>query len=420
MEISFKDANEFIRMANFNEKNTHGCWLFASCNLDKVSPEQAIQNLKNKFIYLLSNYKILRIILKNENSKLNWYYANNKDLDFNKLISIVDPPNDSPPKVLPTEPLPLWRITLCLLNNNSTNIRVDINHAITDGRVIFDYLELFSCISNGEEIPEKYTSREGQDPLLPLDIHEFFEKNAFETYKIPESWNKQKPIKLNPEVELPSYAICDNWEFDYEPFKKFCEKNKVTMQGIISASQARAIWNYHKGKYDDMELAVYTPVDIRQLKYTKEKIKKGLFQYNTSNIIPYVKKKPTIMEQILHCQEEMKKSYNSLEPVHSYITCNNLMDLNTQNINYIKEFPDYNSKCMFFASNIGRVLEKENVRFGLFMPVIEWGYWPAIYTFHNSKKICFTFERPYNVDKNYVDAVHNSILEIYEFIKTNI
>ena len=249
MEISFKDANEFIRMANFNEKNTHGCWLFASCNLDKVSPEQAIQNLKNKFIYLLSNYKILRIILKNENSKLNWYYANNKDLDFNKLISIVDPPNDSPPKVLPTEPLPLWRITLCLLNNNTTNIRVDINHAITDGRVIFDYLELFSCISNGEEIPEKYTSREGQDPLLPLDIHEFFEKNAFETYKIPESWNKQKPIKLNPEVELPSYAICDNWEFDYEPFKKFCEKNKVTMQGIISASQARAIWNYHKGIY---------------------------------------------------------------------------------------------------------------------------------------------------------------------------
>ena len=34
--------------------------------------------------------------------------------------------------------------------------------------------------------------------------------------------------------------------------------------------------------------------------------------------------------------------------------------------------------------------------------------------------ICFTFERPYNVDKNYVDAVHNSIEEIYEFIKKNI
>ena len=197
-------------------------------------------------------------------------------------------------------------------------------------------------------------------------------------------------------------------------------KNKVTIQGIISASQARAIWKYHKGKYDDMELGIYTPVDIRQLKYTKEKIKKGLFQYNASNIIPYVKKKQTIMEQILHCQEEMKKSYNSLEAGHSYITSNNLLDLNTQNINYIKEFPDNNSKNIVFASNIGRVLEKDNVRFGLFMPVIEWGYWPNIYTFHNSKKICFTFERPYNVDKNYIDTVHNSIIEIYGFIKNNI
>ena len=115
-----------------------------------------------------------------------------------------------------------------------------------------------------------------------------------------------------------------------------------------------------------------------------------------------------------------EKSYNSLEAGYSYITSNNLLDLNTQNINYIKEFPDNNSKNIVFASNIGRVLEKDNVRFGLFMPVIEWGYWPNIYTFHNSKKICFTFERPYNVDKNYVDTVHNSIIEIYGFIKNNI
>lgn len=178
MEISFKDANNFIKMANFNEKNTHGSWLYASCNLDKVSPEQAKENLKNKFVYLLTNFKILRIILKNENGKLNWFYADNKNLDFTKLISIVEPPNNDPPKILPTEPLPLWRISLCLLNDK-TNIRVDINHAITDGRVLFDYLELFSCVANDEKISEKFTSRVGQDPLPPLEIENFFEKKCF-------------------------------------------------------------------------------------------------------------------------------------------------------------------------------------------------------------------------------------------------
>ena len=126
------------------------------------------------------------------------------------------------------------------------------------------------------------------------------------------------------------------------------------------------------------------------------------------------------MEQIQHYQEEMRKSYNSYEGPHAYITLNSLMDMKTQNINYIKEFPDNSSKNIIFASYIGRVPERKNIRFGLLMPVLEWGYWPNLYAFHNSKMICFTFERPYNVDKKYLDAVHNSIIEIYEFIKASI
>ena len=419
MEINFENENEFIRMANYNEKNTIGCWIFSSCNLDKVTPEKALENLKEKYIYLLTNIKILRIILKKEQEKLNWYYALNKNLIFENLISIVSPPNNSPPKVLPTEPYPLWRITICSINSE-TNLRIDINHAICDGRSIFDYLELFACVSNGETIPDKYINIKGYDPIPPLDINSFFEKEVFDNYKMPESWLKAINIKLNPEVALPSYAICDNWEFDYEPYKIFCEKYKVTIQGILSASQTRAIWNYHEGKYDNMEFGVYTPIDIRRLKFTKEKIKNGVFQCNISSIIPYVNKKPSIMEQILHCQEQLKKSYNSFEGYHSFITLYNLMDLKTQNINYIKEFPDNSSKNIIFASHIGKVPDRKNVRFGLFMPVLEWGYWPDLYAFHNSTKICFTFERPNNVDEKYVNAVHDSIVEIHEFIKKNI
>jgi hypothetical protein len=175
MEIDFKDSNEFIRMANYNEKNTHGSWIYASCNLDKVTPEEAKKNLKDKFIYLLTNFKILRIILKNENGLLNWYYVANKDLNFDNLVTIVEPPNNEPPKALPTEPLPLWRITLCLLNNQ-TNIRIDINHAITDGRVLFDYLELFSCISNGENIPENLVLEYAKIPSLPSIFIIFLKK----------------------------------------------------------------------------------------------------------------------------------------------------------------------------------------------------------------------------------------------------
>lgn len=53
-----------------------------------------------------------------------------------------------------------------------------------------------------------------------------------------------------------------------------------------------------------------------------------------------MKKKQNILEQILHCQEEFKKSYDSLEGYHAFITLFNLMNLETQKIDYIKEFPD--------------------------------------------------------------------------------
>ena len=75
MEINFPDENEYIRDINFMEKNTINCWLVAGCNLDKVNPEQALNNLRYKFLYLLTNYKILRIIIKNQEEKLKWYYG---------------------------------------------------------------------------------------------------------------------------------------------------------------------------------------------------------------------------------------------------------------------------------------------------------------------------------------------------------
>ena len=165
MELCFDDSGKFIRMANFNEKNTHGSWLYASCNIDKVTPEEGIKNIKDKFNYLLTHYKILRIILKKEENKLNWYYAENKNLNIEKLISIVEPPNNNQPILYPTEPFPLWRITFCNLNKK-TDIRIDINHAITDGRVIFDYLELFSCIANNESLPKKFI--EGQNQIFNI------------------------------------------------------------------------------------------------------------------------------------------------------------------------------------------------------------------------------------------------------------
>jgi hypothetical protein len=116
-----------------------------------------------------------------------------------------------------------------------------------------------------------------------------------------------------------------------------------------------------------MEFGIYIPIDSRRLKYSTKEYKNRLLGNHISNILIFVNKKDSILEQIKHCQEEMIKSYNSFEGGHSFITMNNLMDINTQNINYIPEFPDNSSKNIIFASHIGCVPERENVKFGLFM-----------------------------------------------------
>lgn len=83
-------------------------------------------------------------------------------------------------------------------------------------------------------------------------------------------------------------------------------------------------------------------------------------------------------------------------------------------------YPDDSHQNLVFASHIGRVPERDKVSLGSFCPVIECGYWPSIYSYHNSKILQFTFVRPVNVDQKYVETIIGMTREIYEFIKNDI
>ena len=225
---------------------------------------------------------------------------------------------------------------------------------------------------------------------------------------------------LNPKVELPSYAVNDHWEIEYEPIKQFCMKHQVTLQGILSAMQTRAMWKYHEGKIDNMELGVDVPIDSRQLKCATDKYKKLLFCNSVCTTLMFVNKKETILEQIKHCQERMKENLSSSQPYDIIFSHCDMFNAETKKVTLPSNYPDSYRYNIVFASHLGRAPDRDDIDFGTFSLVIEFGYWPCLYAFHTSKKVQFTFVRPFNTEPKYFEAVKNSTIEVFDYIKQDI
>ena len=415
--LSFSDSNTILRMGDLIETmGAVGC-LSGSCLLENITIEEAIKNLKKNYKNILTDYPILRLRFEKKDELDYWKIAPNSELKFENLIKVVNWPDSDIPESLPLYDMPHWRLHLSK-NENKIKVRVFASHSITDGRCIFDYLELFCCYVKNEKLPE-FLERGKKKPALS----EFGRRGCFngKAENIPpKSWSKLYKCEIEPKVELPSHSVNDEWSVEWEPIKKFIAKHKVTMQGILSASQIFAIHEYYGDKFKDKEIAIYTPVDARRIKSATEEYKNHLFQSNAAIVLPFYKKQKTIFEQIKHCQEKLIEALNSSESLDSMLTTCNSMDEKTgKKINY-ENSPDNAHDNIVFASHLGRVPEREDVRFGSWSPVIEWGYWPNLYAFHNSKKLGFTFVRPFNVDKKYVDCVINNTYKFIDFIKKDV
>ena len=57
---------------------------------------------------------------------------------------------------------------------------------------------------------------------------------------------KLKKMKLYPDVQLPSYCINSQWDFEYPPISKFNRKYNFTCQALLMTIMERAIRKYNK------------------------------------------------------------------------------------------------------------------------------------------------------------------------------
>lgn len=168
-----------------------------------------------------------------------------------------------------------------------------------------------------------------------------------------------------------------------------------------------------------MPLAAYVPVDIRRSKYASELGRKNsLFFPNSGILIVFVEKQHDIMSDIIHCQEKLREALATDEAALCALTQANILDEKTHKVTFPVNFPNASVHNIIFAPHLGKVCPtRDDVLFGSYSPVADFGYWPNLYAYHTDKELYFMFTPPYNIVPTFVNMVRDSIAEMMEFIQ---
>ena len=420
--MSSEIKGKVIGLADGIEAGPSDEWISAACSIKKEnenSYKEIINNLKSIYVELLTRFPQFRLKLPLMDNNLRyWVLLDIEDCPFEKLIKTTDIPKEQLPESFPLDELPIWRLYITETNDNKIRFRFSSSHSFVDGRSIFSFLDFFINLGQTKKFSEDFLQAENLPLTNSFKKKELFTKEIGENLQTPESWKKLKPYKLYPDVELPSHCVNTQWDFEYPPISKFNRKYNVTCQTLLMTIIERAIRKYNKGKIDDLTLGVYAPVDTRQTKYANDIHKKGKFFNAAGLMIVFINKQKSIMDDIIHCKSELKKVLDTDESWVTYCYEQEFVDKEKKEMKFDDNFPMLNNSNLVFASNIGKVcVGKEDVSFHPKSNVNEYGYWTTLYCLNNGKTLSVILVHPYNVEKELVNTIYDSVMEMINFIK---
>jgi len=187
------------------------------------------------------------------------------------------------------------------------------------------------------------------------------------------------------------------------------------------AIQNEALRVYHKGKYDDIPLILFCPVDNRKYPYATELFKKALFYYHIGNIYPIVYKKDDPLENIQQCAEKFKEAYNTQEACISGYSGAIMTDEQGQLVNNFTKPMSPVLNNYTFASHLGLVgAEMDNLQFSNQIAVYDEFYFLNFYGFHNTKTFYFSVNAPYNCPEEFFQTYKDVSMKYYNFIVNNV
>jgi hypothetical protein len=421
--ITFEDSGKLLRILDSCENNPLAAWISVSGTILKsiLTADTAIKNIHKKYYQLLKEFPTLRLKIITIDNKHYFKYAENSEIQFQNLIKKIDnitPLNDNLSEWLEIDKAPLWRLEISETEQEKTKIRLKICHGIIDGRCAFDVLDIFYYLAIDKPFTERLNSYRNQPAIYDFGKKSWYSDEIIHLgFQEPEINFKAIHAELNPSIVRPSHVIQPQWEVSYAPISTFCRKYGVTPQAIVMAIQNEVLRIYHKGKYDELPLIIFCPVDNRKYPYATELFKKSLFFYHIGNIYPIVYKKIDPLENILHCYQKFKESYNTKEACISGYSGSIMTNEQGETIhNFTKPLnPSYNNYT--FASHLCLVgSEMDNLQFSNQIAVYDNFYFLNFYGFHNNKTFYFSVNGPYNCPKEFFQTYKDVSLKYYDFI----
>ena len=422
-KISFKDSGKLLRILDSCENGPLAAWVNVSGTVPKsvITPEEAIENLRQKYYNILKEFPTLRLKVVTIDGKYHYKYAEDSEIQFDNLIKKIDiitPLNDDLSEWYELDKAPLWRLEISETENKKTKIRLKICHGIIDGRGAFDVLDLFYYLALNKPLSERLESFRNQPAIYE------FGKKCWYTEEItslgfqePEINSKAIHFELNPPITRPSHVIHPQWDVPYAPISKFCRKYGVTAQAIVMAIQNEALRVYHKGKFDNYPLILFCPVDNRKYTYATELFKKALFYYHIGNIYPMVDKKDDPLENIQHCYEKFREAYNTKEACISGYSGAIMTDEQGNCVHSFKKPLNPSTNNYTFASHLGLVsAEMDDLQFSNQIAVYDDFYFLNFYGFHNRDTFYFSINGPYNCPDEFFQTYKDVSMKYYKFI----
>ena len=420
-DFAFDNSGEVICPTDGMEGFPSEEWINASCTIpwETISFEQAMINLKLIYPELLERFPQFRLKIIKIKEYPHWQYAYNEELKFEEMISIQEEYDDSIPKSFPLDTNPIWRLHIInLKEKKSTKFKFYSSHALADGRSIFQFLDLFTNIAINKKITDVFENAKNIPILTSFHKKDYFTEEIQNNISMPNSWNKLIDINLYPKIELPSYIVNTQWNFNYPPISKFLRKIGVTPQSLLMIIYQRALRKYHGNKIDNLTIGFHTHINCQNSKYSKEIFKKlPFFQTAGFSIIFIDKYYNNILDDLIYCNNKLKEAKDSPESCICYCYVSYLVDEKTLKITIPDKMPNPYKHNLIFVSNLGKVcVGKKDVKFGLKYDITEDGYWPNLYCFNNNETFSLILLHPNNIEKKFVDIIYDTIVEIINFI----
>jgi len=239
---------------------------------------------------------------------------------------------------------------ICQLKNNKTKITFTTLHSICDGRTAFYLMELLQKVIRGEKLEKM------EAPLCPFGHKEVFHDadKVLANTDLAQLYGNVDKANLLPPLSPPFNNVCVHYMYDCPPIKRFCKKNGVGIQALAMAAIARATRRFHHLP-KEKPLWCIVPVDTRYSTLATTAYKNCKFFCNTG--ILYVKTigQATLMEDIQHCQHQLKEHQQHHEAVAQLISCSQLIQ--PESLQFIPTFaiPGTHSHAVISVSNFGRV-----------------------------------------------------------------